>query len=170
MIDTGELLTIAELAVALAGFSALVTVLGTRAVGSDPRLDAFGLRALVEISLLVAALSLFPLIPHKLAVPDETVWRISSVVYLFARAAGSFFSLRRFRNIKHLADSVHKAAQLWIIWPLVLLSYAALLAVAIGLFPSANSALYFAALYMDLVMAGVLFIQVVSSILKAPTE
>ena len=166
MIDTSELQTLAELAVAFAGFSALVTALGSRAGVGDSRLDSFGLRALVEISLVAAAFSIFPIIPHKLSLTDEAVWRVSSVLYLLVRATGSYFSIRRFRSIEHLTDTTMKVVRRSIIQPLVILSYISLLAVASGLFPDANSALYFAALYMDLVLAGILFSQVASSVFE----
>jgi hypothetical protein len=170
MIDTDELLALAQIAVAFAGFSALVTVLGSRAAGNDMRVDAFRLRSLVNISLLTAAFSLFPIIPHKLSFADETVWRISSVVFLLVRAAGAFPAMRHFRNVDNLdSSSINKMAR-WIIWPLVFLPYVALLTVASGLFPSANSALYFVTLYMDLVLSGVLFVLVASSIMTIPSK
>jgi hypothetical protein len=170
MIDTGELLAVAQLAIAFAGFSALVTVLGSRAARHDVRLDAFRLRSLVEISLLTAAFSLFPIIPHKLSFADETVWQISSVVFLLVRTAATFFAIRNLRNLAHAGTSLDYKIGRWTTWPLLLLSYAALLTVASGLFPAANAALYFATLYMDLVQSGILFALVVSSIMTISSK
>jgi hypothetical protein len=170
MIDTGELLALAQIAIAFAGFSALVTVLGSRAAGNDVRIDAFRLRGLVEIALMVGAFSLFPIIPHKLSFADETVWRISSIVFLLVRTAGMYFAVRKLRTIAHLGTSLDYKVGRWTIWPLLLLSYAALLTVASGLFPSANSALYFATLYMDLVQSGILFALVVSSVMTIESK
>ncbi len=169
MIDTGELLTLAEISVAFAGFSALVTVLGTRDAEGDPRLDSFGLRSLVEVSLVVAAFSLFPLIPHKLAVSEPMVWRISGAGYLVVQLVGSISSWRRFRPLRHLRTSGDRVTER-VVWPFVLTSYAALLTVSLGPYPAANSALYFTALFSNLLIAGLLFMRVASSVLASPRE
>jgi hypothetical protein len=170
VIDTGELLTVAELAVAFAGFSALISVFASRSSVEDSRLESYGLRGLVEVSLMVAAFSVFPLIPHKLALADETVWRISSAAYFLVRVVGVFFAMRRFRRIEHAAGASERTIRNWILWPLSALSFIALVLVASGLLPAASSALYFAVLYIDLVLAGILFAQVASSAFEIPTK
>ena len=63
VLDADHLFTVAEVGIALAGFSTLVAVLGVRSGRADPRLDAVRLQIMLESSLFVVAFSLFPLIP-----------------------------------------------------------------------------------------------------------
>lgn len=59
MIETDLLFLLAEISVALAGFSAIVGVLGSRSGMSKVRVDALRLQAMLEANLVVAAPSTF---------------------------------------------------------------------------------------------------------------
>ena len=60
MVEQDLLLTIAEVSVGLAGFSAIVGLLGHRSGRSDIKVDALRLQVMLEMSLLVAAGAFLP--------------------------------------------------------------------------------------------------------------
>ena len=62
MVETDALSTIAEIGVALAGFSAVIGVLGSRSGRSDTRVDALRLQAMLESGLMVAFFALLPVL------------------------------------------------------------------------------------------------------------
>jgi hypothetical protein len=169
MVDSGELLTLAEIAVAFAGFSALVTALGGRASHDDRLMDSYALRTLVENALVVATFSLLPIILQKYSVPDSNVWRISSAGFILVTLMSSLGASRRARPLHHLLTPARKVTRR-MAWPMILGSYVALILVATGLSPVADSALYFTALCLTLGIAGLLFRDVVASVFASPLE
>jgi hypothetical protein len=96
-VDQAETLVgVAQLAVSLAGFASLVSLLGRR---DDERSRAAGarrLRAMLEVSLRNAAFAVLPL-PFLESAPSETaVWRVASGLYLVA--VGAYIVLLRRRE------------------------------------------------------------------------
>jgi len=75
------LFTIAEVAVAFAGFAGLVTVLARRATESDRALDIVRLRDLLLLSLLAVAAALFPKLPVAFGAGEETTWRVAAAFF-----------------------------------------------------------------------------------------
>jgi hypothetical protein len=73
------LLTIAELAVAFAGFSSVVAVFGQRAAGRWSEEDFVRLVFLISSSLVVVFLALLPFFLRLLHFRDATAWAVSSV-------------------------------------------------------------------------------------------
>jgi len=88
------LLTIAELAVALAGFASLVSVIGGRPNDASRVSASLRLRAMLEIALRNAVFALLPLPFLQFAPSDPVVWRISSGVYVAATAGHFLLRLR----------------------------------------------------------------------------
>lgn len=76
------LLTVAELAVAFAGFSGIVAALGPRHEGGLFPEDRVRLRVLIGSSLSTAAFAFLPLLLWEVAASPASVWSISSAVYL----------------------------------------------------------------------------------------
>lgn len=72
--------TLAEVSVAFAGFSGIVTVFRRRNPGEWSRLDRFRFRFMVEFSLATLALSLLPFFLSELGLPESRVWGCASVV------------------------------------------------------------------------------------------
>jgi hypothetical protein len=75
--DTFE--TIAEISIALAGFSGIVAVMGQRASGEWSPAELTRLRLLLEVSLLVVFLSFLPALMLRGTSPT-VAWRVSSGV------------------------------------------------------------------------------------------
>ena len=82
MEHSDTLLTLAEIAVAFAGFSSIVVVFRNRESGRWEPLDVFRYRAMLRGSLMTAALTGVPLVVSWLAVPPGLVWRVSSAALL----------------------------------------------------------------------------------------
>ena len=89
------LLTIAEVAVAFAGFASLVSILGRRASRDPPIVQAARLRALIVSGLMVVAFAFVPFLPHRMGLSDPSVWRLSSALFAAATAGGWPGSARR---------------------------------------------------------------------------
>ena len=90
----GLLSTLAEMSIAVVGFSMVVGILKARSPYGEDRL--FTLRDVAEIGLICTVMSAFPLVVHAYGTPTNSVWRISSAVqgvWAITSVTGSF--LRR---------------------------------------------------------------------------
>ena len=76
------LLTIAEIAIALAGFASLISVIGRRTSEHARATGSLRLRLMLEVSFRNAAFALLPLPFIGLGPSDETLWRTFSGIYL----------------------------------------------------------------------------------------
>jgi hypothetical protein len=164
---TDHLTTLAEVAIALAGFSALVALLGNRARRADRRADAMRLQFMLETSLLVVAFALFPFIPLTLGVSSDLVWRISGGAFLIADATYWMLSYKRGRAARALLAPAERRLRI----VMLLLAYTAdllMIVVVLGLTGLAAPGIYFAALYAELVLSGVFFITFAASIFAPP--
>jgi hypothetical protein len=166
-VQEAELLfTIAEIAVAFAGFASIVSVLGRRYSKDDPRLDSFRIRTMLQASLGAVFSSLFPFLPANFGVSDPLVWRISALVGVVAFGIlGAEWWLRyRELNRQGLRESafipyIFTALELGVFIPLILVIF--------GSFPQLAFRFYLAALYLLLLESGVFFFRVVTSLLVA---
>lgn len=80
--ETDTLLTVAEVAVAFAGFASLVSILGRGTSDADPRVLSLRMRAMLISSLLVVGFSLVPVILHSYGAGPSMSWRASSGLLL----------------------------------------------------------------------------------------
>ena len=97
MDEADLLLTVAEIAVAFAGFSSLVSVVA-RGSTQDPAAASFYLRFTLEVSLFVVAFSLLPFLPLGYEISRELAWRLSSLVFVLSSQAVTIPMMRRFRR------------------------------------------------------------------------
>jgi len=82
--ESEVLLTLAEVAVAFAGFASLVSILGRGTSADDPRVLSLRMRAMLLTSLLVVAFSLIPVILSGYGAGADVVWTASSLLLLTA--------------------------------------------------------------------------------------
>jgi hypothetical protein len=157
------LLTIAELAVALAGFASLVSVIGGRANDVARVSASLRLRAMLEIALRNAAFALLPLPFLQFAPSDPVIWRISSGVYI-AATAGHF--LLRLRSTAALGEGWHSVTNLILFSVTVVVG----LANVFGLGGSKAFSLYLSNLLLGLGAAGLSFISVATSVFGSEGE
>ena len=168
VLSADHLTTIAEVAIALAGFSALIVLLGGRSGSADPRADAVRLRYMLESSLLVVAFALFPFIPATLGVVPDLVWRISGGAFLIVDIAFWILAYKRNRDLRALLTPSERRFTVF----MYLLAGTAdllMLVVVLGIAGLAASGFYFAALYLELVGSGVFFVTFAASMF-APRE
>ena len=83
----GTLHTIAEVAVALAGFAALVAIFRQRDTGTWTPAALSALRFMIELSIALVIIALFPIPLHLLGLEGPVMWGISSGVYAFVSLA-----------------------------------------------------------------------------------
>jgi len=79
------LVLVAELAVAIAGFSSVVVALGRRPVADWSRGEQRNLRILLQVSGIAILFSLFPLILQR-GIDTPAFWNIALLVYGLAHA------------------------------------------------------------------------------------
>ena len=155
------LLTIAEIAVALAGFASIVSVIARRADGRSRIADAARLRMMLEVALRNAGFAVLPLPFLQLAPSDPVVWRISSGFYLVVALVYGVIRLRSQRglNPRWFTTSVQV---------LLAMTAVASLANVLGLGGASAFSLYLASLLIGLSVAGLAFLSVVVSALTDP--
>ena len=163
MDHTSTLLAIAELAVALAGFASLISVIGRRTDDRARAIDSFRLRTMLEMALRYAAFALVPLPFLQIAPAEPLVWQASSGLYLVSTAVYGTLSIKRARAHEGMTD------RRWAIGPVMGLTSISLLvniANVLGLGGSNAFSLYLGALLVGLASAGLLFLSVVASVFR----
>lgn len=161
MEHSDTLLTIAELAVALAGFASLVSIIGRRR--NDATRDSFRLRMMLEVSFRNALFALLPLPFLQLAPSDPIIWRISSGLYLVAIVGHTILRLRT----NEVPGERSFSGSMWV---LVALTVVAGVANVLGLGGSYAFSLYLANLLLGLFAAGLSFISVADSVFGIETQ
>ena len=91
--------TFAEVAVAFAGFSAVVSMFDRRVDDDDPRVRHYRIRVMVEYSLCVAIFAFVPYLLNEIFVCEEVAWRVSSALLAISWSAVGLQSGRRARQI-----------------------------------------------------------------------
>ncbi len=94
MHESDLLLAVAEIAVAFAAFSGLVSVLGQRFSG-DARVHANRLVSVLLTSLLATAFALFPFLPDRLGATASTTWRASAAIFAICWTIYAVMSFQR---------------------------------------------------------------------------
>jgi hypothetical protein len=160
------LLTTAEVAVAIAGFATLLTILGRRRGETESAINSIRLRAMLETSFLVIAFCFFPLLLNEFGIPIEWVWRGSSLGLALAGGSYTLYRVGVARSIFGTYFGPNRVFQSFTYgviaaWEVVLLLNAG------GTFPSLAAAVYVTILYVQLLMAGLFFLRLVASILQS---
>lgn len=161
MAEQDLLLAIAEVSVGLAGFSAIVGLLGSRSGRSDIRVDVLRLQVMLETSLLVAAYSFLPVLVSSFDFEVWTTWRISSAAFLIVSIPNEWVALRRTKDMPEM--KLNRVNINTVNWTLSLTADFIMLVVLIGAFEPRAGALYLLAIFSVLLMSGVLFVQFAAS-------
>ena len=152
------LLTIAEIAVALAGFASIVSVIARRADEKSRVADSYRLRLMLEVALRNAAFAVLPLPFLQLVPADPVLWRIASGFYVVAALVHGLIRLRSQRGVG--PHWFTRSAQ-------VLLALTATTSAAnvLGLGGANAFSLYLASLLFGLSASGLAFLAVAASAL-----
>jgi len=162
--ENAELLpTLAEIAVAFAGFASLVSILGGRSSGEQLLANLVRLRGMLQSAILVLAFSFAPFLPAKFGASAEFSWRAAGAVFAFAMLAPIPFQYPRV-----LSSPVNSRVAVSI----GLMQFVAGLALATSvaiLSPAIVVGTYHFALFVGLATSSVLFMRVVTSAYNAET-
>ncbi len=151
------LLTIAEIAIALAGFASLISVIGRRSSDIAHVTGALRLRLMLEVSFRNAAFALLPLPFVEVAPSDPMLWRILSGLYLVVTTVHVAIRLR--------TGDAH-AERLLAFPSLILFGITVLASVAnvLGLGGAYAFSLYLTNILLGLGSAGVMFLSVAATV------
>jgi hypothetical protein len=152
------LLTIAEIAIALAGFASIVSVIAQRAEEHARVADSHRLRLMLEVALRNAGFAVLPLPFLPLAPSDPVAWRIASGLYLVVALGHGIIRLKIQRAIGPRWFT--HSAQLFLA-----VSSLACLANVLGLAGAHAFSLYLASLLCGLSVSGLAFLAVAASAL-----
>lgn len=101
MPESEILVTMAEVAAAFAGFTALASVFSGQRTRDHPRVSALILRVMIEAALLVVFFSLLPLILERMPLPLPRVWQVCSAAFVVAWLGFVGGFLRSVRRVRH---------------------------------------------------------------------
>jgi hypothetical protein len=151
---------IAQIAGTFAGFAALTGIVGRRAPGSS-RHDVERLRTVILNGVMVVVTALIPTVVDGYGLSEATVWRVSSGVALVINwALGAAVAGFGRRSGLFEADRTYKWAGYAIEVPLEL----ALIANVFGLLPAHAAGFYLTFLFLALIQAVIVFVQLVNSL------
>jgi hypothetical protein len=151
------LLTIAEIAIALAGFASLISVIGRRPSDTARATSSLRLRLMLEVSFRNAAFALLPLPFVEIAPSDPMLWRIFSGLYLVVTTIHVAIRLRT-------GDA--NAERLLAFPSMILFGITVLASVAnvIGLGGAHAFSLYLTNILLGLGSAGLMFLSVAATV------
>ena len=164
MSEADVLLSLAEVAIAFAGFSSLVGILGQRSSLDDPRVLGVRMRAMLLSSLVVVAFSILPVVMARYEATPEVVWRSSSLALFAVSGAFIVWVLLSFRSLGRAAMT-RTWVQRLIILPTVALTLASLVVLLFVNVILARPAIYLTALLLLLFQSGHTFCHIVFSFL-----
>ena len=164
MPESDTLLTVAEVAVAFAGFASLVSILGRGTSADDPRVLSLRMRAMLLTSLLVVAFSLIPVIMDSYGVQARLTWTVTSLVLLVASLTYYRWLLRGVVTLGR-AGLTPSRLQRRIIIPTLLITLAVVSLLLLANVLLAMPAVYLTALALLLFQSGFAFSLIVFSFL-----
>ena len=160
MTDSGAFESLAEFAIALAGFTSVVVVFSRRDGELHPA-DRFRIRAALVSSLGAAFLALVPVGLELTGLPSSAVWRASSLVLVAAVAWDSIHTEVRRRRLSPNARSVLSSRISGFLRALRLFSFVAGLLNATGVLFAPQPGAYFFAVLCALLYGAIAFARMV---------
>jgi hypothetical protein len=157
MIEKDVLFTLAEIAIALAGFSAIIGVLGGRRGSSDNRVNSLRLQVMLETCFMVAAASFLPVILDQFDMAPAALWRTASAVFLCVAIPFELVARNRTRGMLNM--TLTKININTVNWGISIASDLILVAILLSLVGPYSEAFYLVTLLLQLVVAGIIFVQ-----------
>lgn len=153
--------TFAEVAVAFAGFSALVSIFDRRAESDDPRIRHFRVRVMVEYSLCVVVFSFVPYLLEATLGSEEIAWRVSSATLAIVWSVVGISSSRRARRILGRSSLAVAPAFSAIATALGYVGATILVLNALGISLRSSGASYILGLFFPLLQSALYFLRIV---------
>lgn len=155
MADLGLLQTLAEVAVALAGFSSIVAVLSSNLTERPQVTNA--LKSMLFVSLMVAACSLLPSVLLELQLTEVWLWRIAALILSASSFSYLAYAVRRATAAgDQIWDTRHPIRMVTVVlYPFI----GMVMAIAgVGMLDGFISGLYVLGLFIYLMVSGVFFL------------
>ena len=156
--------TIAELSIALAGFTGIVAALGRRAQGEWEPHERARLESLLWAAVGGVVFSMAPSVAASSSLSEATIWRVGNGVFGFLHVAAAAWFFRRWSLVVRslVFRSPDRARILTASAPIIALVVAALIlgqfAVALGFLPGLAPFFYLAMLLWILVIGLIQFV------------
>ncbi len=158
---TGDLLNIAEISAAFAGFAALVSMLRQRGTSADALHDILRLRIVISTSMIVVVAALIPVGLTSLQLPDRLVWGISAGILLLLNYSVIFSFIKSYKPVQgRFPPDIFAVG---VVFMLELMDQVALVLVILNIWPELNYPLYLAALIFNICQAAFVFVRFVGS-------
>lgn len=157
MLDRDTLFTFAEIAIALAGFSAIIGVLSSRRTAVDLRVNALRLQVMLETCFMVAAASVAPILIQHFGDDTEYLWQIAAALFLCVAIPFEFIARARTKDMPKM--TLTRLNVNTINWGLSLAADLILVVVLLTFVGQHAQAFYLLALFLQLAVAGILFVQ-----------
>jgi hypothetical protein len=166
MFDREMLFTFAEIAIALAGFSAIIGVLSSRQQSIDLKANALRLQVMLETCFMVAAASVAPILIHRFDDSTDYLWQIASTLFLCIAIPFEFVARSRTKDMPSM--TLTRLNVNTVNWALSLGADLLLVAIVLNLVATNAQAFYFLALFFQLTVAGILFVQFAAETFVTP--
>jgi hypothetical protein len=158
---TGNLLNVAEISAAFAGFAALVSVLRQRGTRADAIHDILRLRIVISTSMVVVVAALIPVGLVSFNLSDRLVWTISAVTLLLLNYGVIYSFIKSYKPVEGRFPPDNFAVG--VVSTLEFMDQAALVLVIFNFWPELNYPLYLAALIFNICQAAFVFVRFVGS-------
>jgi len=161
-VESADILqTIAEIAMALAGFGGIAAGLGYRTRGEWSDDDQIRLMGMAYTSLLVVFAALLPFVVHQLS--DIVPWRVCALIVWPLQAYNLVSALRVFR---HGIPTAYNPVASILLLLAQLAAFAVLSVICSNLYIESNFGLYLLASVLILFVAALLFYRLLSTSFK----
>jgi hypothetical protein len=158
---TGNLLNVAEISAAFAGFAALVSVLRQRGTRADALHDILRLRIVISTSMVVVVAALIPVGLANFHLSERLVWGISAGILLLLNYAVIYSFIKSYKPVEGRFPPDNFAVG--VVSALEFADQAALVLVIFNFWPELNYSLYMAALILNICQAAFVFVRFVGS-------
>jgi hypothetical protein len=161
--ESEVLLTIAEVAVAFAGFASLVGVLGQRSSADAPRVIGVRMRAMLLASLMVVGFSIIPILLDAYGASPDLTWLASSLVLLAVTAGYYWWFVKALQSLSGIPTTRFQSV---VVMPTLVTVMFSLFGVLLANVFFASPAVYLTALALLLFQSGFAFSLIVFSFLR----
>lgn len=158
---TGNLLNIAEISAAFAGFAALVSVLRKRGTRADTLHNILRLRIVISTSMVVVVAALVPVGLTSFHLSDRLVWGLSAGILLLLNYGVIFSFVKSYKPVQDRFPPDRFAVG--VVFALELMDQIALVLIVFNFWPTLNYPLYLAALIFNICQAAFVFVRFVAS-------
>ena len=166
MLDRDMLFTFAEIAIALAGFSAIIGVLSSRQQSIDLKANSLRLQVMLETCFMAAAASVVPVMIQTFGGNSAWLWQISAALFLCIAIPFEFIARARTKDMPNM--TLTRLNVNTVNWALSLGADLILVAIVLSLVGTHAQAFYVLALFFQLAVAGTLFVQFAAETFVTP--